>query len=180
MPRWSRGLPRGLGVAMLAVLGAGETAGLGADQLDLAWYAPFWSGGGYGSEAIAFVSSLASLVRRLKVTQHGDTYSPAFEAGLSKRSRKMLEKLSKAAVSADRLISICHSEPGVRPSHTQIRTRTALHPEEFTSAPNLSRQMRVGRPGICLALNMKQHCAHLLRNRSTRLVGRCSRRIAYL
>eukprot|EP00959_Pyramimonas_sp_CCMP1952_P038980 816288-Pyramimonas_sp.AAC.2 len=42
------------------------------------WFAPFYSGGGYGSEAVGLVNSLldhANVTLDLRVTQHGDAYS---------------------------------------------------------------------------------------------------------
>jgi hypothetical protein len=43
------------------------------------WFAPFFSGGGYASEAVAFALALARVPHgmeegRLWITQHGDSY----------------------------------------------------------------------------------------------------------
>ena len=48
-------------------------------QFAVWWHAPFYSGGGYSSEAVAFMlalwSSPALSRRRLRIAQHGDGFS---------------------------------------------------------------------------------------------------------
>ena len=39
---------------------------------EVAWFAPFFSGGGYSSEAIAFAEALDSAGARVSAVQHGD------------------------------------------------------------------------------------------------------------
>jgi hypothetical protein len=39
---------------------------------EVAWFAPFFSGGGYSSEAISFVEALDAAGARVSAVQHGD------------------------------------------------------------------------------------------------------------
>jgi len=39
---------------------------------EVAWFAPFFSGGGYSSEAIAFAEALDAAGARVSAVQHGD------------------------------------------------------------------------------------------------------------
>lgn len=81
---------------------------------DFTWYAPFYSGGGYSSEAIAFVKALDKLhIRNFTISQHGDSWNPNFVEGQSDEERQLLAKydllLKRPGYPR---ISICHSEPG--------------------------------------------------------------------
>jgi hypothetical protein len=49
--------------------------------VSLLWCAPFFSGGGYSSEAISYVSELQGLIQ-LAIVQHGDSFSDKFVRGL--------------------------------------------------------------------------------------------------
>jgi hypothetical protein len=49
--------------------------------ITLRWFAPFFSGGGYSSEAISYVSELQGMID-LSIVQHGDSYSDSFVRGL--------------------------------------------------------------------------------------------------
>ena len=49
--------------------------------ISLRWCAPFFSGGGYCSEAISYVSELQGSIQ-LSIVQHGDSYSDKFVKGL--------------------------------------------------------------------------------------------------
>jgi len=56
--------------------------------LPLLWYAPFLSGGGYCSEAIAFVQTLDKhFPNSLRIVHHGDSPSYDFVAGTRARAR---------------------------------------------------------------------------------------------
>mmetsp|Transcript_27542 Transcript_27542/g.60154 ORF Transcript_27542/g.60154 Transcript_27542/m.60154 type:complete len:473 (-) Transcript_27542:185-1603(-) len=84
------------------------------------WFAPFYSGGGYSSEAVGFVNSLvehSNVTLDLQLTQHGDAYSRDYFDGLDEKTQRRLYELSsfdpsqhdKERASA---VVICHSEPG--------------------------------------------------------------------
>jgi glycosyltransferase involved in cell wall biosynthesis len=81
---------------------------------EFTWYAPFYSGGGYSSEAIAFVKALDSAnVQNFTISQHGDSWNPTFIDGQDENEKKLLAKydilLKRPGYPR---ISICHSEPG--------------------------------------------------------------------
>ena len=92
--------------------------------IQLYWYAPFLSGGGYCSEAIAFASGLSTSSASnvsLNVRHHGDTPSQSFFEGLRESEQLMLQHhgisydLSgrpQPSRTAPADIVICHSEPG--------------------------------------------------------------------
>lgn len=96
-----------------------------AASLHVQWFAPFYSGGGYCSEAISFVQSLSSpqysSLISLSIAQHGDTVSTKFVAGLPDSTRILLEQLSNTDT-LDNDISICHCEPG------------AIHPPNYRTS----------------------------------------------
>lgn len=54
-------------------------------HLHLQWFGPFYSGGGYSSEAIGFAQALAHRVDRLKISQHGDTPNEEFARGMPRK-----------------------------------------------------------------------------------------------
>eukprot|EP00457_Paulinella_chromatophora_P007237 gb/GEZN01007258.1/.p1 GENE.gb/GEZN01007258.1/~~gb/GEZN01007258.1/.p1 ORF type:complete len:445 (+),score=39.17 gb/GEZN01007258.1/:151-1485(+) len=88
----------------------GEAFGQG-----ILWMAPFLSGGGYCSEATAFVKSLDAVPNLpLQIDQHGDSFSQPYREGLDKNTIKMLERLahSRLPVNNQDAVVICHSEPG--------------------------------------------------------------------
>jgi len=96
--------------------------------MDLTWFAPFYSGGGYCSEAQSFVSSLHA--HRLnnstefnfsfRFSHHGDSWNADFLKKLSRRDKDMynlydstygIDSKKHDFVGKYR-ISVCHSEPG--------------------------------------------------------------------
>jgi hypothetical protein len=80
------------------------------------WYAPFYSGGGYSSEAFSFLQALNMVNISIKPIHHGDTPNQAYLSGLSAIdedllfSHAKLEKRRKRRKS--KVIAVCHSEPG--------------------------------------------------------------------
>ena len=79
------------------------------------WMAPFFSGGGYCSEATSYIKSLSLFDDiRLTINQHGDVFSykyleritPQISTLLKEKYAKRNELLNKNSV------VICHSEPG--------------------------------------------------------------------
>jgi glycosyltransferase involved in cell wall biosynthesis len=82
------------------------------ELLTLTRYAPFFSGGGYCSEATAFVIELAKRVP-LRIVQHGDGYNGQYMQGLSETMVGALQQLHSAGeVQPSNSVVICHSEPG--------------------------------------------------------------------
>jgi hypothetical protein len=75
-------------------------------------YAPFFSGGGYCSEATAFVMELHKHLP-LRIFPHGDGYQSSYVDGLPASTKDTLRKLYGATtVLPSNSIAICHSEPG--------------------------------------------------------------------
>lgn len=75
------------------------------------WYAPFYSGGGYCSEAISFISILSNFSYPLCISQHGDSINQNYIQNMRIQEKKLLD--SKYMIgSIPNEISICHSEPG--------------------------------------------------------------------
>ena len=87
------------------------------------WHAPFFSGGGYCSEATSFVLELANRVP-LGIVQHGDGYNADYLAGLPAPTQERLQTLysqagrrvehqgGSASLAPADSVAICHSEPG--------------------------------------------------------------------
>eukprot|EP00667_Euglena_gracilis_P020748 EG_transcript_22532 len=82
------------------------------DRLALWWFAPFFSGGGYSSEAISFVEGLAQVTPALRISQHGDATSWEFVEGLPPDTQDLLQDLATRHVAREHTIVLCHSEPG--------------------------------------------------------------------
>ena len=76
--------------------------------------APFFSGGGYCSEAIDFAKSLSARTDML-IAQHGDSFDHAFVRGLPRDTQALLTRLARngARVQPERAVVVCHSEPGM-------------------------------------------------------------------
>ena len=96
----------------------------------LTWYAPFLSGGGYSSEATAFVEGLNRTALPLAALQHGDAPSPSYTRGLPAPRAALLAALASsravaAAGAADVRVVVCHSEPGAWDVSRTLRARYA-------------------------------------------------------
>lgn len=80
----------------------------------LLWMAPFFSGGGYCSEAISYIAALnaTSSIPKLAIRHHGDAESISFWKGLPLPTRQMLASLSSTPIDIADSVIICHSEPG--------------------------------------------------------------------
>jgi len=82
------------------------------------WYAPVQSGGGYCSEALAFIAALRGLGMTVVAKQHGDSPNHAFVNGLTSADRALLAPLAPEAYinpatgKRKRVVAVCHSEPG--------------------------------------------------------------------
>ncbi|KAJ8614518.1 hypothetical protein CTAYLR_000795 [Chrysophaeum taylorii] len=81
-------------------------------NVSVEWHAPFFSGGGYCSEATTFAVALDALGVDTYVAQHGDGVSQEYIAG--QRGNAGFEKV--VAISRKRKkrtdVAVCHSEPG--------------------------------------------------------------------
>ena len=86
------------------------------------WYAPFFSGGGYSSEALAFVLALQPHLFALQVVQHGDAVSHVYYRGLAAPLQRQLVALLQHDLPPSTAVSVCHSEPG------------AWHPSRYPTA----------------------------------------------
>ncbi|KAJ4979858.1 hypothetical protein NE237_010638 [Protea cynaroides] len=80
------------------------------------WMAPFLSGGGYSSEAWAYMMALHENIRtpifKLAIEQHGDLESLEFWEGLPKGIKDLAFELYSTECRMNETIVICHSEPG--------------------------------------------------------------------
>lgn len=84
------------------------------------WFAPFFSSGGYATEARDAALGLHADAAtghdnarlRLRITQHGDSLDDEAVRGLPRRDYAGLELLRATRVEADEAIVVCHSEPG--------------------------------------------------------------------
>lgn len=75
------------------------------------WYAPFYSGGGYCSEAISFISILSEMSYPLYISQHGDSINEKFLQNMRYDEKQLLDsRFTRNSIAEE--ISICHSEPG--------------------------------------------------------------------
>lgn len=82
------------------------------------WSAPFFSGGGYSSEAITFAIAITQTVEPqiyFSIIYYGDTFDEKFVRGLTPQESQLLFSLIKKSNPVSRKtvrISLCHSEPG--------------------------------------------------------------------
>eukprot|EP01137_Pigoraptor_chileana_P033863 Opistho-2@25475 len=79
----------------------------------LTWMAPFFSGGGYCSEATSFALALWDRLP-LRIAQHGDSFSGDYVTGLPRSVRDLLVGMvrQRPLYPSQPLVSVCHSEPG--------------------------------------------------------------------
>ena len=97
MYRWSRAL-----AAVCLLLGVVES------RLPVIWNAPFFSGGGYCSEAIDFARALDAAGVTVRILQHGDAVDHAFVRGLAPDVARQLARLGRATVDPARAVTVCH------------------------------------------------------------------------
>ena len=77
---------------------------------NIAWFAPFYSGGGYCTEATDFVKVLHRHVA-VSISQHGDSFSAEYVSMMDPNTRELLRRLQQNRVTLP-VIAVCHSEPG--------------------------------------------------------------------
>ena len=107
-----RRLPCFAVTCLAAAAAHAPSASQAAPPLNVLWHAPFFSGGGYCSEATAFVLELSQQTG-VRIVQHGDGYSQSYMNGLSEETRGELQQLHRNHdVHQLNSISVCHSEPG--------------------------------------------------------------------
>lgn len=137
-----------------------EETGHGVNTPNVLWMAPFFSGGGYSSEALSFASGLLAADMhnkdvRFKIGQHGDSVSFEFLYGMN---QSLLKQLIMTDTKHDftkkyfyyynilcvfilinyydsKYISICHSEPGAW--NFPPLYETSLCPPENDSIKNI-------------------------------------------
>ena len=100
------------------------------------WFAPFYSGGGYSSEALSFLASLhPHLSPSLQSVQHGDSLSYPYYAGLPYTTQLLLHNTTTTELPPHSAVVICHSEPG------------AWHPPNYETSrcPPAHSGVRIGR-----------------------------------
>lgn len=87
------------------------------NKLHIIWCAPFYSSGGYSSEAFGFLKSFIHANISISIKQHGDSYNHGYYNGLSKEDKTLLKsheydhKRTLISNQNKFIISICHSEP---------------------------------------------------------------------
>lgn len=80
--------------------------------------APFFSGGGYSSEAWSYILAISDYmmkknpVYKLSMEQHGDEFNVEFWEGLPSDMKKLAYELYQTECGVDQMVAICHSEPG--------------------------------------------------------------------
>lgn len=115
--------------------------GEGSHQLSFLWMAPFFSGGGYCSEATTFMQGMQNTVDfSVGIVQHGDSMSTPYMFGLSSAQYDFLQKLAAKEIDRSRIASICHSEPGAWQVSRSLQQRYST-----SLCPALNSQYRIGR-----------------------------------
>jgi hypothetical protein len=74
------------------------------------WHAPFFSGGGYCSEAWSYIYVLQAMGADFRIIQHGDGVDQSYFSQMNE-DQKRIAAASARPVSR-RILSVCHSEPG--------------------------------------------------------------------
>ena len=83
------------------------------DVPSLVWHAPFFSGGGYCSEATAFVVALDDMKLDVAIEMHGDSHNNDYMNGLSPVTLGRLYTMAgRSAKGGHQDVAVCHSEPG--------------------------------------------------------------------
>merc|ERR1711871_1588204 len=98
---------------LVAFAAAVLTTVAGDDKLpEIHWMAPFLSGGGYSSEAIAFLTALDDDGLEVTAEQHGDGVNQEFVQGMPGNLRARIYAKLGGSPDLDNTVVVCHSEPG--------------------------------------------------------------------
>ena len=101
------------------------------DVPSLVWHAPFFSGGGYCSEATAFVVALDDMKLDVAIEMHGDSHNNDYMNGLSPVTLGRLYTMAgRSAKGGHQDVAVCHSEPG-----RVARPKTVLAVVALPAAP---------------------------------------------
>jgi hypothetical protein len=93
------------------------------------WHAPFFSGGGYCSEAWSYVHLLKAMGADVRIVQHGDGIDSIYVSQMSDEQKELAAVSSLSAINR-RIISICHSEPGAWSAPSpRFHTSRCPHPQ---------------------------------------------------
>lgn len=124
---------------LFAVLLIGALRVSALDEVDITWYAPFFSGGGYCSEATSFMFAMESVnFSNFSISHHGDSYRDMYYNSLTDLEKEKLQyydtinkhtrrsqvgsdisdKSGAQQASTVLSIDVCHSEPGAWHSPT--------------------------------------------------------------
>lgn len=109
--------------------------------VEVEWFAPFFSGGGYCTEAISMLSAIKtqnSTVFGVKAYHHGDSVNNKFVDSLTQKEKKAISNKNLGfAKNPDFVINVCHSEPGAW---------HAPNPNYFTNqCPSTHANYKIGR-----------------------------------
>jgi hypothetical protein len=92
------------------------------------WHAPFFSGGGYCSEAWSYFHLLQAMGADVRIVQHGDGIDNIYVSQMSEEQTRAAAASSRAI--DRRIISICHSEPGAWSAPSpRFHTSRCPHPQ---------------------------------------------------
>ncbi|KAH8068121.1 glycosyl transferase [Aureococcus anophagefferens] len=125
-------------LALVAAAAAAMTAAaappIAPANVSVVWHAPFFSGGGYCSEATTFVLGLAALGVPIGLEPHGDGFDQDYVAGLDDGTLASLRALTAPRRPPPR-VAVCHSEPA--------RGTPSTAPWQSSACP---RRSRLGAP----------------------------------
>lgn len=98
----------------------------------LKWHAPFLSGGGYSSEALAYLESLVMVSQIPAIAQHGDSISEFAVQHMPAETKRLVKSSGWMQNWEGKLfVSVCHSEPGAwhMPPFFHMLYSTSLCPD---------------------------------------------------
>lgn len=105
-------------------------------DVQVRWMAPFTSGGGYCSEAMAFAQGFRQLGRGyFSGEPHGDSTNFEYLNGLPGLDKALLNEVLGRTGTGAPVIAVCHSEPGawhLPPAHPQ-RYSTSVCPPPYAT-----------------------------------------------
>jgi glycosyltransferase involved in cell wall biosynthesis len=85
------------------------------EKHSILWMAPFFSGGGYATEALDFVAGLHAYTNlSVSLQQHGDGFDKSYVFSLPPATYDLLQTLGSQRMPdrGRRTVCVCHSEPG--------------------------------------------------------------------